>query len=68
MRWLSPLKANNRHQGVRTDRFDSVGDWFLETRSFGGGAVVRVQLQGCLVLHRESGCGKDISEVRGGIL
>jgi len=34
MRWLSPLEANNRHQGVRTDRFDSVGDWFLETSEF----------------------------------
>jgi len=34
MRWLSPLKPNNRHQGVRTDRFDGVGDWFLETSAF----------------------------------
>ena len=31
MRWLSPLEPNNRHQGVRTDRFDGVGDWLLET-------------------------------------
>jgi len=34
MRWLSPLEPNNRHQGVRTDRFDGVGDWLLETREF----------------------------------
>ena len=34
MRWLSPLEPNNRHQGVRTDQFDGVGDWFLETREF----------------------------------
>jgi len=34
MRWLSPLEPNNRHQGVRTDRFDGVGDWFLETSEF----------------------------------
>jgi len=34
MRWLSPLEPNNRHQGVRTDRFDGVGDWFLETGEF----------------------------------
>jgi len=33
-RWLSPLEPNNRHQGVRTDRFDGVGDWFLETIEF----------------------------------
>jgi len=33
MHWLSPL-ANNRHQDVRTDRFDGVGDWFLETSEF----------------------------------
>ena len=32
--WLSPLEPNNRHQGVRTDRLDGVGDWFLETREF----------------------------------
>ena len=34
LRWLSPLEPNNRHQGVRTDRFDGVGDWLLETREF----------------------------------
>jgi len=34
MRWLSPLEPRNRHQGVRTDRFDGVGDWFLETEEF----------------------------------
>ena len=34
MRWLSPLEPNNRHQDVRTDRFDGVGDWFLETSEF----------------------------------
>jgi len=44
MRWLSPLQPNNRHQGVRADRFDGVGDWILETKEFrewrsrGGGA------------------------------
>ena len=34
MCWLSPLEPNKRHQGVRTDRFDGVGDWLLETREF----------------------------------
>ena len=34
MRWLSPLEPNNRHQGVRTDRFDGVGDWLLEESQF----------------------------------
>ena len=34
MRWLSPLEPNNRHQGVRTERFDGVGDWLLETNEF----------------------------------
>jgi len=34
MQWLSPLEPRNRHQGVRTDRFDGVGDWFLETGEF----------------------------------
>ena len=34
MRWLSPLEPNTRHQGVRTERFDGVGDWVLEIREF----------------------------------
>ena len=34
MRWLSPLEPGNRHQGVRTDRFDGVGDWLLKERKF----------------------------------
>jgi len=34
IRWLSPLEPRNRHQGVRTDRLDGVGDWFLETGEF----------------------------------
>ena len=34
MRWLSPLEPNKKHQGVRTDRFDGVGDWLLETGEF----------------------------------
>ena len=34
LRWLSPLEPNNRHQDVRTDRLDGVGDWLLETREF----------------------------------
>ena len=34
IRWLSPLEPNNRHQDVRNDRLDGVGDWFLETREF----------------------------------
>ena len=34
MRWLSPLEPRNRHRAVSADRFDGVGDWFLETREF----------------------------------
>jgi len=34
MRWLSPLEPNNRHHGVRNDRFAGVGDWLLQTRGF----------------------------------
>ncbi|RPA96101.1 hypothetical protein L873DRAFT_1264470 [Choiromyces venosus 120613-1] len=32
--WISPLEPQNRHQSVRTDRFDGVGDWLLETKEF----------------------------------
>ena len=34
MHWLSPLESNKRHQSVRTDRFDGVGDWLLERTEF----------------------------------
>src|ERR1700759_103259 len=34
--WLSPLKPHQRHQDVRADRLDGVGDWFLEISEFRG--------------------------------
>jgi len=34
LRWLSPLEPRNRHQDVRTNRFEGVGDWLLETGEF----------------------------------
>ena len=34
IRWLSPLEPNHRHQSVRTERFDGIGDWVLETKEF----------------------------------
>ena len=34
MRWLSPLEPNNRHRGVRTNRFGGIGGWLLETEEF----------------------------------
>jgi len=34
MRWLSPLEPNNRHHGVRNDRFAGVRNWLLETGEF----------------------------------
>jgi len=34
MQWLSPLEPQQRHQGVRIDRLDSVGNWVLETNEF----------------------------------
>ena len=34
MRWLSPLEPDSRHHGVRTDRFEGVGNWLLETREW----------------------------------
>ena len=32
--WLSPLKPQQRHQDIRADRLDGVGNWFLETGEF----------------------------------
>ena len=34
LQWLSPLEPQQRHQGVRTDRLDGVGNWILETSDF----------------------------------
>ena len=34
MQWLSPLEPQQRHQGVRTNRLDSVGNWVLKTNEF----------------------------------
>jgi len=59
LRWLSPLEPNNRHQAVRTDRLDGVGEWLLETREFrewrgsGGGAG-----RGVLFCSGNPGVGK----------
>src|SRR5207237_7618718 len=34
MQWLSPLDPRRRHQDVRIERLDGVGNWLLETREF----------------------------------
>ena len=34
MRWLTPLEPGSRHDGVRTTRFDGVGDWLLKRSEF----------------------------------
>jgi len=34
MRWLSPLDSRRKHQDVRTDRLDDVGNSLLETNEF----------------------------------
>ena len=34
LRWLSPLEPNTRHQGVRTNQFEGVGEWLLGTSKF----------------------------------
>ena len=34
LQWLSPLEPQQRHEGVRIDRLDGVGNWVLETSEF----------------------------------
>lgn len=34
MHWLSPLEPENRHDGVRSKRFEGVGNWLLEKSEF----------------------------------
>ena len=44
MRWLSPIEPENKHDDVRTKRFEGVGNWLFKTSEFqewrrdGGGA------------------------------
>ena len=35
MRWLSPLEPGNRHDSVRTNRFEGIGNWLLESSEWG---------------------------------
>ena len=34
LQWLSLLEPQQRHQGLRIDRLDGVGNWLLETPQF----------------------------------
>jgi len=34
MHWLTPIEPGKRHDGVRTERLEGVGDWLLETSEF----------------------------------
>jgi len=59
MQWLSPLDPRRRHQDVRSDRLDGVGNWLSETSEFWkwrnkeGGADKRV-----LFCYGDPGVGK----------
>jgi len=32
--WLSPLEPKVRHQAIRDQRVDSIGNWLLDTKEF----------------------------------
>jgi len=34
LQWLSPLEPQQRHQSVRVDRLDGIGNWVPETSEF----------------------------------
>lgn len=34
LQWLSPLEPQQRHQGVRTNRLNGIGNWVLATDGF----------------------------------
>ena len=34
LQWLSPLEPQQRHEDVRMERLDGVGNWVLETSEF----------------------------------
>ena len=67
MRWVSRLEPNNKDQSVHTRRLDGVRNGFWKRLSFAGGEIVRIELIRLFCLLPESGSGKDILEVSGGI-
>jgi len=34
MAWLSPLEPKVRHQAIRDERVDRIGNWLLDTKEF----------------------------------
>jgi len=68
MRWLSPLEPNNRHQGVRADRFDGVGDSLLETKEFREWRSSESGADGAVLFCSGNPGVQDILEVSGGAL
>ena len=60
MQWLSPLDPRGRHQDVRTDRLDGVGNWLLETNEFREWSVGRKgeANKAILFCHGDPGVGK----------
>jgi len=66
LHWLSPLEPQQRHQDVRTDRLDGVGNWVLETTEF---RKWRDAEDGCvepvLFCHGNPGVGKTYVRYEG---
>jgi len=62
LQWLSPLEPQQRHQGVRIDRLDGVGNWLLKPPSSEiGGIKKMVALSQYCSVTGIQGWGKHIS-------
>ena len=64
IQWVSSLEPQERHEGVQTDRLDSVGNWVLETNEFKKWCCAEddwVEL--VLFCYGKSGGGENVSQV-----
>lgn len=60
-KWLSPLEPHQRHHGVRTNRVNGVGNWFLETdelRNWSGASGGNGYVPPVLFCYGDPGVGK----------
>lgn len=59
LQWLSTLESEKRHQDLRINRLEGVGNWLLETDEFREwGNKQDASLQAVLFCHGHPGVGK----------
>jgi len=56
--WLSPLEPRLRHQDIRDQRMENVGEWLLETEEFRSWCVGSGSDNAVLFCYGDLGVGK----------